>query len=127
MDLKRRLQLYALGLIIGGLLAYGIYGDRVLNSAWTPSAKVKQRLQSTLIAATPEVQADLVQRQLQLSDVRKALATADIDLSDSERGDDTIFYAVDAVLNGRTSRLTVMALRDFDRDSTATLWRIEER
>lgn len=127
MDLKRRLQLYTLGLIIGGLLAYGIYGDRVLNSAWTPSAKVKQRLQSTLIAATPEVQADLVQRQLQLSDVRKALATADIDLSDSERGDDTIFYAVDAVLNGRTSRLTVMALRDFDRDSTATLWRIEER
>lgn len=127
MDLKRRLQLYALGLIIGGLLAYGIYGDRVLNSAWTPSAKVKQRLQSTLIAATPEVQAVLAERQLQLSDVRKALATADIDLSDSERGDDTIFYAVDAVLNGRTSRLTVMALRDFDRDSTATLWRIEER
>ena len=127
MDLKRRLQLFALGLVLGGLVAYGIFGDRLFNGAWTPTAKVKQRLLSTLVAATPEVQADLAERQLQLADVRKALATADINLSDTDRGDDTIFYAVDALLNGRTSRLTVMALRDFDRDSIATLWRIEDR
>lgn len=125
MTLTRRIYLYLVGIIIGGVAAYAIYGDRVISAAWTPKAKVKQRLQSTLIAVTPEAQAALDERSLQLIDVRKALATADINLSDTQRGDDSIFYAVDAVLNGAESRLTILALRDFDTDSTATLWRIQ--
>ena len=125
MTLSRRIYLYLVGIIIGGVVAYGIYGDRVISAAWTPKAKVRQRLQSTLIAVAPEAQAALDERSLQLTDVRKALATADINLSDTQRGDDSIFYAVDAVLNGTESRLTILALRDFDTDSTATLWRIQ--
>ena len=125
MTLTRRIYLYLVGIILGGVVAYGIYGDRLFNGAWTPENKVRQRLQSTLIAITPEAQAALDERSLQLTEVRKALATADINLSDTQRGDDSIFYAVDAVLNGAESRLTILALRDFDTDSTATLWRIQ--
>ena len=61
-------------------------------------------------------------RNLQLADVRLAMPTADIDFGDTERGDDTIFYSVEAMLNGNSTTMVIMALRDFDTDSTATLW-----
>ncbi len=127
MDLKRRLQLYLVGLVIGGAVAYFIYGERLTNSAWTPEEKIKQRFRSTLIQATPEVQRQLAGRGLQLEDVRAALDGASVDFSASQRTDDSIYYAVDTRLQGREVRLTVVGLRDFDRDSTATLWRIADR
>ncbi len=127
MDLTRRLQLYLVGLIIGGAVAYFIYGERLTNSAWTPEEKIKQRFRSTLIKATPEVELQLTGRGLQLGDVRAALDSASVDFSASRRTKDSIYYAVDTRLQGRDIRLTVVGLRDFDRDSTATLWHIADR
>lgn len=123
MTLFRRIRFYAIGLLIGGAAAYAILGDRLTNGAWTPESKVKQRLRSTLLKASPEAQQELIARNLQLADVRLAMPTADIDFGESERGDDTIFYAVEAMLNGNSTTMVIMALRDFDTDSTATLWR----
>ncbi|MBP6643188.1 MAG: hypothetical protein KA186_08855 [Flavobacteriales bacterium] len=122
MTLFRRIRFYAIGLLIGGAAAYAILGDRLTNDAWTPESKVKQRLRSTLLKASPKAQQELIVRNLQLADVRLAMPTADIDFGDTERGDDTIFYSVEAMLNGNSTTMVIMALRDFDTDSTATLW-----
>ncbi len=127
MDLKRRLQLYLVGLIIGGVVAYFFYGERLTNSAWTPEEKIKQRLRTTLIKASPEAEQQLATRAIQLNDVRASIEHASVDVSDTERSGDTLFYTVDTKLQGRDARLVVVGLRDFDRDSTATLWSIQDR
>ena len=127
MDLKRRIQLYLVGLIIGGVVAYFFYGQRLTNSAWMPSEKIKQRLQSTLVKASPEAEQQLTARALQLSDVRTSLDAASVKTGDTKHSGDSLFYTVETILQGKPSRLIVVGLRDFDRDSTATLMRIEDR
>jgi len=127
MDLKRRLQLYLVGLIIGGVAAYFFYGERLTNSAWTPQEKIKQRLRSTLIKASPEAEQELNARAIDLGQVRASLDRASVSLKETKRTEDTLYYAVDTELKEQAVRLTVVGLRDFDRDSTATLWRIEDR
>jgi hypothetical protein len=121
MDLQRRLTLYLLGLIIGGALAYWFYGQRLTSGAWLPEAKLKQRLRSTLVKATPDAQQTLDANGITLSDLRARMDSARIDLGSSLRGADSIIYALDAPFNGRRLQLRISALRDFDRDSTATL------
>ena len=81
----------------------------------------------SLIQAAPEAQRALQERALQLADVRAAVDRATIDLGRTVRTSDTLYYAVDTDLKGENVRLIVVGLRDFDRDSTATLWRIEQR
>lgn len=121
MDLQRRLTLYLLGLIIGGGLAYWFYGERLTTSAWLPEAKLKQRLRSTLVKTTPAAQHALAEQGVTLDALRIRMDSARIDLGASVRGADSIIYAVDAPYNGRRLQLRISALRDFDRDSTATL------
>lgn len=127
MDLKRRLQLYLVGLIIGGIVAYFFYGERLTNAAWTPEEKIKQRLRSTLLKTTPQAEEQLRSLAVDLGDVRGALSGSSVDLGNTKRTEDSLYYAVDTRLKDRDVRLIVVGLRDFDRDSTATLWRIEER
>ncbi|MBL7951830.1 MAG: hypothetical protein JNM62_08920 [Flavobacteriales bacterium] len=127
MDLKRRLQLYLVGLIIGGVVAYFFYGERLTNSAWTPEEKIKQRLRTTLIKASPEAEQQLATRSIHLSDVRASIEQASVDVGDTKRSGDSLFYTVDTKLQGSDARLIVVGLRDFDRDSTATLWAIQDR
>lgn len=127
MDLKRRLQLYLIGLVIGGTAAYFIFGERLTNSAWTPERKVKQRLRSTLVTASSGAMAQLAQWPADLATVRLSLDSADVDLGTTRRTDDSIFYAVSARVAGRPAQLTIGVLRDFDRDSTATLMDLRSR
>ena len=121
MDLKRRLQLYLVGLVIGGAAAYFIFGERLTNSGWTPEQKLKQRLRSTLVNATPAGDAQLSAWPADLALIRASLDSADIDLGASRRTDDSIYYQVDTRVSGRAARMTIGVLRDFDKDSTATL------
>ena len=106
MDLQRRLTLYLFGLLIGGGMAYWIYGQRLTSGAWLPENKTKQRLESTLLRSTPAADKDL--------------ATWPADL-------ESIYYALDGTVNGRDARFVIVGLRDFDRDSTATLWSLRAR
>ncbi|MCB0782462.1 MAG: hypothetical protein KDC03_23485, partial [Flavobacteriales bacterium] len=85
MDLKRRLQLYLTGLIIGGVVAYFFYGDRLTNAAWTPEEKIKQRMRSTLLKSTPEAEQQLAAWSIQLSDVRASIAEASVHVRDTKR------------------------------------------
>ncbi|HMC97888.1 MAG TPA: hypothetical protein VKG92_09550 [Flavobacteriales bacterium] len=121
MDLKRRLQLYLVGLIIGGVAAYFMLGDRLVNGAWTPEHKLKQRLRSTLIKASPSAAERIAAWPTDLAALRRSLDSASVDLGASRRTDDSIYYSIDTRIAGRAAHLTVGVLRDFDRDSTATL------
>lgn len=121
MDLRRRLTLYLFGLIIGGIAAYMMYGQRLTNGAWLPEQKVKLRLINTLVKAAPSAQAELEARAIDLQVLREAMPTAQVRFGDSRRTDDSLIYAVDATVGGKPTRLTIGALRDSDRDSTATL------
>lgn len=121
MDLKRRLTLYLFGLIIGSIAAYMMYGQRLTNGAWLPEAKVKLRLINTLTKVAPTAQAELDARSIDLQALREALPKAEVRFTDSRRTSDSLIYAVDLIVNGKPVQLTIGALRDSDRDSTATL------
>lgn len=121
MDLKRRLTLYLFGLIIGSIAAYMMYGQRLTNGAWLPEAKVKLRLINTLTKVAPAAQAELDARAIDLQILREALPKAEVRFTDSRRTSDSLIYAVDLTVNSEPLRLMIGALRDSDRDSTATL------
>jgi hypothetical protein len=127
MSLQRRLFLYFIGLVIGGGMAYFIYGDRVTNGAWLPESKVKQRLIATLVKAVPAAEQDLQAWPADLEQVRMAIPRSTVSFKESIRRNDSIYYAIDATLNGREARMVIVGLRDFDRDSTATLWSVDAR
>jgi hypothetical protein len=114
-----------IGVFLGGLLAYAFYGKRLTSAGWLPEQKVKQRLASTLIDARPVAQNKLDDLGLQLSDLRKNMSASSIDLEKSRRTDDSIYYHVETPIGEVNAELTIAVLRDFDRDSTATLWTIE--
>ena len=121
MDLKRRLTLYLFGLIIGGGIAYWSYGERLTNGAWLPEAKVRSRLRTTLLRATPAAEQQMAAHHLDLMVLRTSMTNAHIDFGDSRRTDDSLVYAVDLSYAGKDLHLLVGTVRDFDRDSTATL------
>ncbi len=126
MSLKRRIMLYALGVLIGGGLAYFFYGERLASGGWLPENRIKQRLAFTLIDSRAEAKAQLEAWPAELSDLRLAMPNASIDLANSKRTEDSIYYRVNLELKGRNADLVVAVLRDLDRDTTATLWSLHE-
>ena len=122
MSLQRRLTLYLFGLIIGGGVSYWIYGKRITSGAWLPEHKTKQRLVSTLVRATPQAERSMATWPTDLEGVRLGIASATVVFSESIRRNDSIYYALDGTVAGRQARFVIVGLRDFDSDSTATLW-----
>lgn len=127
MDLSRRLTLYLFGLILGGLLSYWIYGTRITSGAWLPENKVKQRLESTLLKASEAAERDMLRWPTDLEGVRRAIPTATVSFGESVRSGDSIYYALEGVVDEKPARFVIVGLRDFDRDSTATLWQLDRR
>lgn len=121
MDLGRRIKLYVFGVVLGGIIAWGIYGNRLSNTAWMPEERVKLRLRSTLIKATPDAQAQLTARGLDLAALRGALDSSSVDFKASRRTDDSLWYVVSARHQGQDLVYTCTALRDYVIDSTATV------
>jgi hypothetical protein len=127
MPLQRRLLLYFFGLIIGGGLSYWIYGKRITSGAWLPENKVKQRLVSTLLKASPDAHESMANWPADLEVLRAAIPNASVSFDESVRSGDSIYYALDGVVNERQARFVIVGLRDFDSDSTATLWSLKAR
>jgi len=127
MPFQRRLLLYFFGLILGGGLSYWIYGTRITSGAWLPENKLKQRFESTLLQASPEARDDMARWPADLELVRAAIPTATVSFSESVRSGDSIYYAMEGVVNERPARFVIVGLRDFDSDSTATLWSLKAR
>jgi hypothetical protein len=127
MDLSRRIKLYVFGVVLGGIAAWLIYGKRLSNDAWTPESRVKLRLRTTLIRATPAAQDQLRTLGLDLSALRQALDSAEVDFKASRRTDDSLWYVVDTRADGHDYRYTCAALRDYVIDSTATVIDVRTR
>lgn len=124
MDLKRRISLYLLGVLIGGGVAYHFYGDRLLNAQWTPKERIRQRLASTLVRSTDEATAVLGRFGVSLPEVRDGMPAAQVLLNETQRSGDTLFYRVRNTLNGADFLFVVRVLEDHRRDSTATLMEV---
>lgn len=121
MDLKRRLKLFIIGLGLGSIAAYFIFGPRLTNGAWTPQERVKLRMKSTLVHATPAAAGMMRSLGLDLAALRAGMDSCSVDFGDSRRTDDSLFYAIDGPMKGGPVRMVVAALRNYEVDSTATL------
>ncbi|MGV9012752.1 MAG: hypothetical protein ACOH13_09180, partial [Flavobacteriales bacterium] len=111
MPFKRRLFLFGIGLGLGCLLAWGLYGNRLGNTDWMPNHRVKLRLKSTLTKATPEAQAMLEPLNLDLAALRLAMDSCDIDFSDSKRSEDSLVYYVHGTVRGQQVHYMAATLR----------------
>lgn len=127
MDFGRRLKLYLFGVIIGGLLAWLFYGERLLNAGWTPSARIKKRLDATLTHASPMAERSMATWPTDLSRVKAALSDADVVLSETRRSGDSILYTLEATVAEKAARLTIAVMEHYERDSTATLLSLTPR
>lgn len=126
MDFSRRLKLYLMGVLIGGVLAWLFYGQRLINGAWTPEARVKLRLYHTLSRATPDARQRLQDSGVTVEALRKAMNEPATDLTDIDRRGDSLLYTFEAVVNGGRMHFVVCALRDYRTDSMATVVRVEK-
>lgn len=120
-------MLFGLGLLLGCLVAWGIYGRRLENTDWMPNHRVKLRLHNTLIKATPAAEQMLAPMNITLADLRKTVIdSCEINFSKSIRSKDSLVYYVQGTVQGRPVHYMVATLRDFRTDSTATLTMITE-
>jgi hypothetical protein len=127
MDLKRRLQLYLLGLVLGGLMAWAFFGKRLSNTAWMPEDRIKLRLKTTLLKAHPTAEAQMAQWPTDLNAVRASIDNAEVLFKETRRSGDSLYYSIQATVAERKALLTVLAFRDYRADSTATLWELKVR
>jgi hypothetical protein len=116
-----------LGLGLGTVLSFAIFGKSCTNTAWAPEARVRLRMKTTLVRATPQAADALQALQLDLAELRAAMDSLDVDFSKSRRTSDSLYYAMAGRVNGRTLELNVAALRDYSIDSTSTLLSVHAR
>jgi hypothetical protein len=127
MDLKRRLKLYLVGLLLGGVLSWLFFKQRLTNTAWMPEDRIKLRLESTLLKARPEAAAQMAQWPTVIDSVRGAVKDGEVLFKATRRSGDSLYYSINATVAGRPAQLTVAVLRDYRTDSTATLWDLRAR
>ena len=127
MDFSRRLRLYLLGVLLGGVMAWAFFGQRLLNGGWTPEARVKLRLKSTLLHATPSAEEQLRTAGFTLEALRGAMSDPDFDVTDIRRSEDSMYYTLAGTVQQKQATLTVSVLRDYRVDSTATLLELKAR
>ncbi len=115
------MRLFMLGLGLGTIVSFMIFGKSCTNTAWAPEARVKLRMKSTLTRATPAADAALRTMELELADLRAGMDSLEVDFGASRRTSDSLYYAIGGKLKGRSILLRVAALRDYTLDSTSTL------
>jgi hypothetical protein len=127
MTFGRRLRLFILGLGLGTLLSFAIFGKSCTNTAWAPDARVRLRMKSTLVRATPQAEEALKTLQLDLAALRAGMDSFDVDFSHSRRTDDSLYYELNGAVQGRAVQLNIATLRDYEVDSTSTLLMVRPR
>lgn len=121
MTLGRRIRLFLIGIALGCVAAWFFFGERLTNSAWLPEDRIKLRLKTTLVKATPEGTADLAAWPTTLDSVRSSIARGEVILKETRRHGDSLTYTVDVVLAGRSARVQTVVLEDLRVDTLATL------
>ncbi len=124
MTFSKRLRLFMLGLGLGTIVSFAMFGKGCTNTAWTPDGRVRLRMKSTLVRATPIAHQQLEALGLDLAALRANMDSCDVDFGDSRRTDDSLYYAISGTVKGKAVSFNVAALRDYVIDSTATLLEI---
>ncbi len=127
MNLARRIRLFIIGLLIGGVAAWFFFGERITSGAWMPEARIKLRLKETLVKSTPEASSSIANWPTTIDSVRASVANGEVILKETRRHGDSLTYTVDVALAGKPARLKVLVLEDFRIDSMATLVGIAQR
>lgn len=120
MSFQRRLKLFIIGLGLGTLLSYFFVGER-WSLDWAFEGRVHKRLHSTLLKAAPAAEAGLNNAGIPLATLRDSIHRFDVGFWRTRRTGDSLYYALTGDVDGRPLELTVAVLRDYRRDSTATL------
>jgi hypothetical protein len=121
MTFGRRLRLFMLGLGLGTIVSFMIFGKSCTNMAWAPDARVRLRMKTTLVHATPRAQAALDELGIDLAALRAGMDSLDVDFSKSRRTDDSLYYQLTGPVKGHSVELSIATLRDYAIDSTSTL------
>lgn len=121
MTFGRRLRLFMLGLGLGTLVSFMIFGKSCTNMAWAPEARVQLRMKTTLVHATPQAQTAMDALGLDLASLRAGMDSLEVDFSRSRRTDDSLYYELSGPVKGHRVELSIATLRDYVIDSTSTL------
>ena len=121
MNLARRIRLFIIGVLIGGVAAWFFFGKRITSGAWLPEDRIKLRLKETLVKSTPEVAGTMAIWPTTIDGVRASVALGEVILKETRRHGDSLTYTVDVTLAGKPARLKVLVLEDFRVDSMATV------
>jgi hypothetical protein len=127
MTFGRRLRLFMLGLGLGTLLSFMIFGRSCTNVAWAPDARVRLRMKTTLVRSTSRADAAMTALRIDLATLRASMDSLDVDFSRSRRTDDSLYYELSGPVNGRDVELSIATLRDYVIDSTSTLLMVAPR
>ena len=127
MNFGRRLRLFMLGLGLGTIVSFMIFGKSCTNMAWAPEARVQLRMRTTLVHATPRAQAAMDALRIDLGVLRASMDSLAVDFGKSRRTDDSLYYELSGPVNGRRVELSIATLRDYAIDSTSTLLMVRPR
>jgi len=127
MTFGRRLRLFMLGLGLGTIVSFVLFGKSCTNTAWAPDARVRLRMKTTLVRSTPGADEAMGFLNLDLATLRASMDSLDVDFSKSRRTEDSLYYELSGPVNGRPVELSIATLRDYVIDSTATLLMVKPR
>ena len=92
MNFGRRLRLFMLGLGLGTIVSFMIFGKSCTNMAWAPEARVQLRMRTTLVHATPRAQAAMDALGIDLAALRAGMDSLAVGFGKSRRTDDSLYY-----------------------------------
>lgn len=121
MTFSRRLVLYLIGIGIGSVAAWFIFGERLANKGWTPKERIKKRIHATLVKQSTQAQQQLAAWPADLVQVRAAVPTAEVLLDETRRRNDSLFYTLDAEVAGKPARMVFSVMDRYERDTSAVL------
>lgn len=121
MTFGRRLRLFMLGMGLGTIVSFAMFGKGCTNTAWAPDARVRLRMKTTLVRSTPGADAAMNALNIDLALLRASMDSLDVDFSNSRRTDDSLYYELSGPVQGRAIKMSIATLRDYAIDSTSTL------
>ena len=121
MTFGRRLRLFMLGLGLGTIVSFVLFGKSCTNTAWAPDARVRLRMKTTLLRSTPRADEAMRALNVDLATLRASMDSLDVDFSKSRRTSDSLYYELSGAVQGRLLELSIATLRDYAIDSTSTL------
>lgn len=116
-----------LGLGLGTIVSFALFGKGCTNTAWAPDARVRLRMKTTLVRSTPRADAAMTELRIDLATLRSSMDSFDVDFSKSRRTDDSLYYELSGPVHGRPMELSIATLRDYAIDSTSTLLMVKPK